>query len=88
MDDSRIPPFPVWLFRSNIQDVAYQSATKKTYRSPGVKISCFKVYDGDGILTVNMRAAKRSNDGVVGFYDTVRKRFFENACDTGDLSGG
>lgn len=88
MDDSRIPPFPVWLFRSNIQDVAYQSATKKTYRSPGVKISCFKVYDGDGILTVNMRAAKRSNDGVVGFYDTVRKRFFENACDTGDLIGG
>lgn len=88
MDDSRIPPFPVWLFRSNIQDVAYQSAAKKTYRSPGVKISCFKVYDGDGILTVNMRAAKRSNDGVVGFYDTVRKRFFENACDTGDLIGG
>ena len=88
MDDSRIPPFPVWLFRSNIQDVAYQSATKKTYRSPGVKISCFKVYDGDGILTVNMRAAKRSNDGVVGFYDTVRKRFFENACDTGELIGG
>ena len=88
MDDSRIPPFPVWLFRSNIQDVAYQSAVKKTYRSPGVKISCFKVYDGDGILTVNMRAAKRSNDGVVGFYDTVRKRFFENACDTGDLIGG
>lgn len=88
MDDSRIPPFPVWLFRSNIQDVAYQSATKKAYRSPGVKISCFKVYDGDGILTVNMRAAKRSNDGVVGFYDTVRKRFFENACDTGELIGG
>lgn len=88
MDDSRIPPFPVWLFRSNIQDVAYQSAAKKTYRSPGVKISCFKVYDADGILTVNMRAAKRSNDGVVGFYDTVRKRFFENACDTGDLIGG
>ena len=88
MDDSKIPPFSVWLFRSNIQDVAYQSATKKTYRSPGVKISCFKVYDGDGILTVNMRAAKRSNDGVVGFYDTVRKRFFENACDTGDLIGG
>lgn len=88
MDESKIPPFPLWLFRSNIQDVAYQSATKKTYRSPGVKISCFKVYDGDGILTVNMRAAKRSNDGVVGFYDTVRKRFFENACDTGDLIGG
>ena len=88
MEASRIPPFPLWLFRSNIQDVAYQSATKKTYRSPGVKISCFKVYDGDGILTVNMRAAKRSNDGVVGFYDTVRKRFFENACDTGELIGG
>ena len=88
IEASRIPPFPLWLFRSNIQDVAYQSATKKTYRSPGVKISCFKVYDGDGILTVNMRAAKRSNDGVVGFYDTVRKRFFENACDTGDLIGG
>lgn len=88
MDESKIPPFPLWLFRSNIQDVAYQSANKKTYRSPGVKISCFKVYDGDGILTVNMRAAKRSNDGVVGFYDTVRKRFFENACDTGDLIGG
>lgn len=88
MEASKIPPFPLWLFRSNIQDVAYQSATKKTYRSPGVKISCFKVYNGDGILTVNMRAAKRSNDGVVGFYDTVRKRFFENACDTGDLIGG
>lgn len=88
MDASKIPPFPLWLFRSNIQDVAYQSANKKTYRSPGVKISCFKVYDGDGILTVNMRAAKRSNDGVVGFYDTVRKRFFENACDTGELIGG
>lgn len=88
MDESKIPPFPIWLFRSNIQDVAYNSSTKKTYRSPGVKISCFKVYDGDGILTVNMRAAKRSNDGVVGFYDTVRKRFFENACDTGDLIGG
>lgn len=88
MEESKIPPFPLWLFRSNIQDVAYQSATKKTYRSPGVKISCFKVYNGDGILTVNMRAAKRSNDGVVGFYDTVRKRFFENACDTGDLIGG
>lgn len=88
MEASRIPPFPLWLFRSNIQDVAYQSANKKTYRSPGVKISCFKVYDGDGILTVNMRAAKRETDGVVGFYDTVRKRFFENACDTGDLIGG
>ena len=88
MEASKIPPFPLWLFRSNIQDVAYQSAAKKTYRSPGVKISCFKVYDADGILTVNMRAAKRSNDGVVGFYDTVRKRFFENACDTGDLIGG
>ena len=88
MDKSKIPPFPLWLFRSNIQDVAYQSAVKKTYRSPGVKISCFKVYDGDGILTVNMRAAKRETDGAIGFYDTVRKRFFENACDTGDLIGG
>lgn len=88
MEESKIPPFPVWLFRSNIQDVAYQSAAKKTYRSPGVKISCFKVYDADGILTVNMRASKRETDGVVGFYDTVRKRFFENACDTGELIGG
>lgn len=88
MDKSKIPPFPVWLFRSNIQNVAFQSANKKTYRSPGVKISCFKVYDADGILTVDMRAAKRSSDGTIGFYDTVRKRFFENACDTGDLIGG
>ena len=88
MEASKIPPFPLWLFRSNIQDVAYQSATKKTYRSPGVKISCFKVYDGDGILTVNMRAAKRETDGAIGFYDTVRKRFFENECDTGELIGG
>lgn len=88
MDESKIPPFSVWLFRSNIQDIAYNSGNKKTFRSPGVKISCFKVYNADGILTVNMRAAKRSNDGVVGFYDTVRKRFFENACDTGELIGG
>ena len=88
MDKSKIPPFPVWIFRSNIQDVAYQSANKKMYRSPGVKISCFKVYDADGILTVNMRASKRETDDVVGFYDTVRKRFFENACDTGELIGG
>ncbi len=88
MEASKIPPFPLWLFRSNIQDVAYQSANKKTYRSPGVKISCFKVYDADGILIVNMRAAKRETDGAIGFYDTVRKRFFENACDTGDLIGG
>lgn len=88
MDESKIPPFPIWLFRSNIQDVAYNSSTKKTYRSPGVKISCFKVYDRDGILTVNMRAAKRSSDGVIGFYDMVRERFFENACDTGELIGG
>lgn len=87
MDKSKIPPFPVWIFRPNIQDVAYQSANKKTYRSPGVKISCFKVYDADGILTVDMRAAKRETDGAIGFYDMIRKRFFENACDTGELMG-
>ena len=87
MDKSKIPPFPVWIFRSNIQDVAYQSANKKTYRSPGVKISCFKVYDADGILTVDMRAAKRETDGAIGFYDMIRERFFENACDTGELMG-
>lgn len=88
MDDSKIPPFPVWLFRSNIQDVAYNSANKKNLRSPGVKISCFKVYDADGTLVVNMRASKRSFDGAIGFYDTVRQRFFENVCETGELIGG
>lgn len=85
--ESRIPPFSMWLFRSNVQDVAYNSAKKKTWRAPNVKITCFKVWDKDGSLIVNMRPAKRESDGVIGFYDLVRGRFFENACDTGELKG-
>lgn len=86
-DASKIPPFNVWLFRSNVQDVAYKSATKKTWRNPGIKIYCFKVYDADGNLEVNMRPAKRESDGAIGFYDTVRKQFFTNAATTGSLVG-
>lgn len=85
--ESKIPPFPLWLFRSNIQDVAYDSSKKKNLRCPKVKITCFKVWDADGSLVVNMRPAKREKDNVFGFYDTVRKRFFTNEATTGSLVG-
>lgn len=85
--ESKIPPFPLWLFRSNIQDVAYNSSEKKNWRCPKVKITCFKVWDADGSLVVNMRPAKREKDNVFGFYDTVRERFFTNEATTGSLVG-
>lgn len=86
-EGSRIPPFPIWLFRSNYQDVAYNSATKKTWRAPGVKIYCFKAWDKDGVLKVDMRPAKRESDNTIGFYDVVREKFFSNNCETGSLKG-
>lgn len=85
--ESKIPPFPLWLFRSNIQDVAYNSSKKINWRCPKVKITCFKVWDADGSLVVNMRPAKREKDNVFGFYDTVRERFFTNEATTGSLVG-
>ncbi|MDY2812327.1 MAG: hypothetical protein SOU03_00010 [Dorea sp.] len=86
-EGTRIPPFTIWLFRSNYQDAAYNSGTKKTWRNPGVKIFCFKVWDKDGVLRVDMRPAKRESDNTIGFYDVVREKFFSNNCETGSLKG-
>ena len=86
-DVTRIPPFPIWLFRSNYQDVAFASANKKKWRVPGVKIYCFKAWDKDGVLKVDMRPAKRESDNTIGFYDVVREKFFSNNCETGSLKG-
>lgn len=86
-DGTRIPPFPIWLFRSNYQDVAFASANKKKWRVPGVKIYCFKAWDKDGVLKVDMRPAKRESDNTIGFYDVVREKFFSNNCETGSLKG-
>jgi hypothetical protein len=36
----------------------------------------FRVYDKDDNLVVNMIPARRLSDGVLGFYDTVRNKFY------------
>lgn len=49
----------------------------------------FRIYDQDGNMKVNMLPAQDAS-GVVGFYDTVRKRFFRpgnGALTAGDSNG-
>ena len=74
------PEYNIWLFAGNSNGSPYSNR---------MAISCkmyyFRVLDKDGNVKVNMLPVRNSS-GTVGFYDTVRKRFYSPA--NGALTAG
>lgn len=62
--------YPLALFASRIGDTFV--------RNSKVKIWGFKIYDDSNSDILNLIPVIRKSDGVVGMYDTVSKRLFEN----------
>ena len=71
-------------FEAYTNIILFATGDKQTMPASSCKMYYFRVFDKDGNLKVNMLPA--SKDGAVGFFDTVRKRFFE--LSSGSLAAG
>ncbi|MGN0405342.1 MAG: Ig domain-containing protein [Bariatricus sp.] len=74
-DESKHSIYPIWLGKVN-HNSGTLNATRNDYRAIGIKFYCFKVFDENENLIVNLRPAKQGSK--IGMYDTVTGKFHEN----------
>lgn len=70
-DPAKFPIMSMWLGRIRITGIG--ASLYKTFAA-GMKFYCFKVYDENSELIVNMRPAKLGS--TIGMWDTVRNKFY------------
>ncbi|MGN1027790.1 MAG: Ig-like domain-containing protein [Faecousia sp.] len=79
--EEKMPVMSMWL--GGVRITGIMSNQYKNWGS-GVKFYCFKVYDGDGNLIVNMRPAKQGS--IIGMWDNVRNKFYPATENGGTVS--